>query len=79
MVLTGKNQNTWRKTCPSVTLSISNPTQTSLEPDCIHSERAVTNYPSHDAAVVFLPVITVVSKDPFECLKICLIRDRLVC
>lgn len=63
----------------NITLSITNPTQTSLGPDCIHSKRVVTNYPSHDAAVVFLLAITVVSKDPFECLKICLFRDRLVC
>jgi len=39
----------------------------------------VTNYPSHDTAVMFLLVITAVSKDPFECLDICLIRNRLVC
>jgi hypothetical protein len=30
MLLTGQNRGAWRRTCPAVTLSITNPTQSGL-------------------------------------------------
>jgi hypothetical protein len=44
MILTGVNQRTWRKTCPSATLSTTNPTWTNL---ALSSEKLITNHMSH--------------------------------
>jgi hypothetical protein len=47
MKLTGENRSTWRKTCPSATLSTTNPTWT--DPG-LRGERPATNRLSHDTA-----------------------------
>jgi hypothetical protein len=57
MVLTGENQRTCRKSCPSATLSTTNPTQT--DPGMklgLHGERVATNRLSYGMA---LPVYLV--------------------
>jgi len=47
LIMTGENQSIWRKTYPSTTLSITNPTMTGLGPNQgLHSERLTTNFPS---------------------------------
>jgi hypothetical protein len=44
MILTGENQRTWRKTCPSATLAFTNPTWTDPGTDLgLSSEWSVTN------------------------------------
>jgi hypothetical protein len=51
IILTGENQVTWRKTCPSATLSTTNPTWT--EPGSnpgLCDERLVTNSLRHGTA-----------------------------
>jgi hypothetical protein len=51
IILTGKNRRTRRKTCPSATLSTTNPTCT--DPDAnpgLRGERPATNELSHDTA-----------------------------
>jgi hypothetical protein len=43
IILTGKNQNTWRKTWPSATLSTTKPIQTALQVNLrVCGERATT-------------------------------------
>jgi hypothetical protein len=52
MILTGKNRRTWRKTCPSVTFSATNPTY--IYPGTnpgLHGERPATNRLSHGTAM----------------------------
>jgi hypothetical protein len=51
MILTGENWRTWRKTCPSATLSTTNPTwiDTGMNPG-LRTERTVTNHLSHGTA-----------------------------
>jgi hypothetical protein len=52
IILTGKNRRTWRKTCPSVTLSATNPT--SIYPGTnpgLRGERPPTNRLSHGTAM----------------------------
>jgi hypothetical protein len=51
MILTRENQRTQRKTCPSVTLSITNPT--CADPG-FHSKRPVPNCMSHGTALHFM-------------------------
>jgi hypothetical protein len=48
MILTGKNQRSWGKICPSATVSSTNPTwtYTVTNPD-LHHDRPATNCPSH--------------------------------
>jgi hypothetical protein len=47
ITLTGKNQSTWRKTCPSSVLSTINPTWTSLGSDTgLCGDRLVINHNS---------------------------------
>jgi hypothetical protein len=51
MILTGKNRRTRRKTCPSATLSTTNPTWVdSGANQGLRGERAATNYLSHNTA-----------------------------
>jgi hypothetical protein len=47
MILTGENQRTWRKTCPSATLSTTNSTW--IDPG-LRGERPATNDLSHGTA-----------------------------
>jgi hypothetical protein len=51
MILTGENRRTRRKTCPSATLSTTNPTW--IDPGAnpgLRSERPATNHLNHDTA-----------------------------
>jgi hypothetical protein len=51
MILAGKNRRTRRETCPSVTLSTTNPTW--IEPGAnpgLRGERSVSNHFSHGTA-----------------------------
>ena len=52
MKLTGENRSTWRKTCPSATLSTTNPTwiDPELKPG-LRGERPTTNHMSHGTAM----------------------------
>jgi hypothetical protein len=51
MKLTGENRNTWGKTCPSATLSTTNPTWTDLGSNsALRGERPATNRLSHGTA-----------------------------
>jgi hypothetical protein len=51
MILTGRNQSTWRQTCPSVTFSITNPSCSDLGLNMgLCSERPVTKHLSHGTA-----------------------------
>jgi hypothetical protein len=43
MIMTGENRKTQRKTCPSATLSITNPTQTDLRNQGLRGEKLATN------------------------------------
>jgi hypothetical protein len=48
MKLTGKNRSTWRETCPSATLSTTNPTGTDPGSNLgLRSEMPATNCLSH--------------------------------
>jgi len=50
--VTGENQNPWRETCLSATLSTTYPTWNGLESKTgLHSERPATNCLSHGIAV----------------------------
>jgi hypothetical protein len=59
ILMTGENQRTWRKTCPSSTLSTTNPTWIDLGVNPgLHIERPATNHLSHGMAPqVNLPVL----------------------
>jgi hypothetical protein len=47
-----RNQRTWRKTCPSATLSTTKPTWIDSGANLgLHSERPVINRPSHGMAL----------------------------
>jgi hypothetical protein len=51
MILTGENGRTWRETCPSASLSTTNPTWTDMSANPgRHREMPVTNHLSHDMA-----------------------------
>jgi hypothetical protein len=53
MKLTGENRSTRRKTCPSATLSITNPTWTDPgSSPSLHGERPANNRLSHDTAYI---------------------------
>jgi hypothetical protein len=43
IILTEENRRTRRETCPSATLSITNPTWTDLGEPGLHSEKPATN------------------------------------
>jgi hypothetical protein len=63
-ILTGDNRRTRRKTCPSATLSTTNPTW--IDPGAnpgLHGEKPATNDPSHDTAQ------STDSYIPGECIK----------
>jgi hypothetical protein len=52
MIMTGINQSTQKKACPSVTLSTTNPTRTGLESNqgpC--GEKQENNHLNHDVAM----------------------------
>jgi hypothetical protein len=52
MILTGENGCTWRKTCPSATLSARNPTWTGLRLNLgLQGERAVTDHLNHGTSI----------------------------
>jgi hypothetical protein len=52
MKFTGENRSTWEKTCPSATLSTTNPTWTDPESKPgARSERPTTNRLSHGTAL----------------------------
>jgi hypothetical protein len=51
MILAGANRRTWRKTCPSATLSTTNPTWIDLGVNLdLHDERPAINRLSHGTA-----------------------------
>jgi hypothetical protein len=55
MILIGENRSTQSKTCPSATLSITNPTRTGLGLNSsLRSERPVIKHLSHGTASGFL-------------------------
>ena len=63
IILTGKNQNTQRKTWPRATLSTTNPKRTCLQVNPgIGDERSVTNSQSH------LPTVGKWPKNAFYCI-----------
>jgi hypothetical protein len=62
MILTGENRRTRRKTCPSATLSIADPTW--IDPGAnpgLRGERPAANDLSHGTAPQFLTSLTPVS------------------
>jgi hypothetical protein len=55
MILTGENRRTRRKTCPSATLSTTNPTR--IDPGAnpvLRGERPAANYLSHVTALLYM-------------------------
>jgi hypothetical protein len=55
MILTRENQRTLRRTCPSATLSTTNPTWTDLGINLgLHDERLATNHLSHGMVYIAL-------------------------
>jgi hypothetical protein len=51
MILTGENQRTWRKICPSATLSTTNPIWIDTGMNLgLHGERPLTNHLNHGMA-----------------------------
>jgi hypothetical protein len=55
ITMTGENRRTWRKTCPSATLSTTNPTWAALGANsALHGEKPVTNHLSYGTAPHYL-------------------------
>jgi len=53
MIVTGQNPNTWRKTCPSATLSIINPPQIGLRLNSCHQVQGpATIHLSHGTTTI---------------------------
>jgi hypothetical protein len=58
MIMAAENRRTQRKTCPSATLSTTNPTW--IDPGAnpgLHGERAATNHLSHGMALIIIITI----------------------
>jgi hypothetical protein len=69
MKVTGENRSTWGKTCPSATLSITNPTWTDQGSNQdVRGERPATNRLSHGRVMVWNLI------NPLNTKRICFIE-----